>query len=101
MFKYLEAQMGLTYNSLANAINLTHQPVLHQGSYGDQGIAWYILELDDGQEILWTGGDTQGHSSYLAFNKMRSTGVIILTNCSLHGVQISMGQKIMKAILKY
>ncbi len=101
MFKYLEAQMGLAETPLRNAINLTHQPQLHQGSLGDQGLAWFILELDDGQVITYHGGDTYGYSAYIGFNASASTGVIILVNYTLNGTQITMGQEILKAINKY
>ncbi len=102
MFKYLKANMGLVNTSLRDAMELTHQKVMHQGSMGDQGLAWLILELDDGQKIIYSGGNTNGHSAYIAFNKSKSTGAIILFNSSNHdGANLSMGAEVMKAILKY
>jgi CubicO group peptidase (beta-lactamase class C family) len=101
MFKYLEAQMGITGTTLGNAINLTHQPQMHQGSLGDQGLAWFILELDDGQVITYHGGDTYGYSAFIGFNESLSTGVIVLLNYCLNGMQLIMGQDILKAINKY
>jgi CubicO group peptidase (beta-lactamase class C family) len=102
MFKYLEANMGLVDTPLRNAMDLTHQRQMHQGSMGDQGLAWFILDLDDGQQIIYTGGDTNGHSTYMAFNKTESTGAIILLNCSMHdNTNLTMGPEIMKAIMKY
>lgn len=101
MFKYLEAQLGLLETRLRYAINLTHQPRMHQGSLGDQGLAWFILELDDGQVITYHGGDTYGYSAYIGFNKSAATGVIILLNYCLNGTQLIMGQDILKAINKY
>jgi CubicO group peptidase (beta-lactamase class C family) len=101
LFNYLEANMGLRNTSLREAMDLAHQPQLHQGSMGDQGLAWYILDLDDGQRVIYTGGDTSGQSSYLGFNKSSSTGVIILSNYAMHGDQLAMGAAIMQAIAKY
>lgn len=101
LFKYLEVQMGLVGTPLRNAINLTHQPEMHQGSLGDQGLAWFILELDDGQVITYHGGDTYGYSAYIGFNESASTGVIVLLNYCLNGTQLNMGQDILKAINKY
>ncbi len=101
MFKYLEAQMGLEETPLKNAITLTHQPWMHQGSWGDQALAWLILELIDGQVITYHGGNTYGYSSYIGFNESASTGVIILLNFSTQGEQMSMGQEILRAINKY
>jgi hypothetical protein len=101
LFKYLEANMGLRNTSLRDAMDLAHQPQLHQGSMGDQGLAWFILDLDDGQRVIYTGGDTSGQSAYLGFNKTSSTGVIILSNYAMHGDQLTMGAEIMQLIAKY
>ena len=65
-------------------------------------MAWWILVLDDGQKIIYSGGNTNGHSSYIAFNQTESTGVVILFNSSNHdGTNLDMGMEIMKAIIKY
>jgi CubicO group peptidase (beta-lactamase class C family) len=102
LFKYLEANMGLVETPLREAMDLAHQPQMHQGSMGDQGLAWYILELDDGQEVTYSGGDTNGHSAYIGFNKSESTGAIVLLNCSMHdGTNLNLGAAILKAINKY
>ena len=102
MFKYLEANMGLVNTPLRDAMDLTFQKVMHQGSMGDQGMAWLILDLDDGQKIIYSGGNTIGHSSYMAFNQTKSTGVVLLFNSSnLDGTNMDMGKEIMKAIIKY
>jgi len=101
LFIYLEANMGLQNTSLRNAMDLAHEPQMHQGSMGDQGLAWYILELDDGQTVIYSGGDTNGHSTYLGFNKSNSTGVIILSNYAMHGSQLTMGAEVMQAIIQY
>lgn len=102
MFKYLEANMGLINTPLRNAMDLTHKKVMHQGSMGDQGMAWWILDLDDGQDIIYSGGNTNGHSAYIAFNQTESIGVVILFNSSNHdGTNLDMGMEIMKAIIKY
>ncbi len=101
LFKYLEANMGLTETTLEEAMELTHQPQLHQGSMGEQGLAWFILTLDDGQTIIYSGGDTQGHSSYIGFNKSLSTGVIILSNYAMHGSQLTMGHRILMTINQF
>lgn len=101
LFNYLEANMGLRNTSLREAMDLAHQPQMHQGSMGEQGLGWFILDLDDGQRVIYTGGDTSGQSAYLGFNKTSSTGVIILSNYAMHGDQLSMGAEIMQAIAKY
>jgi D-alanyl-D-alanine-carboxypeptidase/D-alanyl-D-alanine-endopeptidase len=104
MFKYLEANLGLIETPLKDAMERAHQrtPGIHTGSLGDIGLAWYILELDDGQEVTYGGGDTNGHSAYIGFNKSESTGAIVLLNCSMHdGTNLNLGAGILKAINKY
>ncbi|NIO49376.1 MAG: serine hydrolase [Candidatus Aminicenantes bacterium] len=104
MFKYLEANMGLIETPLKDAMERAHQrtPGIWTGSLGYIGLAWYIFELDDGQEVTYSGGDTNGHSAYIGFNKSESTGVIVLLNCSVHdGTNLNLGAAIMKAINKY
>ena len=102
MFIYLEAQLGITETSLLDAMDLTHQPVMHQGSMGEQCIGWFMIELDDGQKIIYSGGDTNGFSAYIGFNKELRTGAIILLNASFHdSTNLSMGPEIMKAIYRH
>ena len=102
MLKYLEANLGLTDTPLRNAMDVTYQVVLHQGSMGDQGLAWWILDLEDGQKIIYSAGGTNGHSSFIGFNQQSLTGVIILLNSNKHDTaSIEMGKEIMMAIKKY
>jgi CubicO group peptidase (beta-lactamase class C family) len=102
MFKYLEANMGLSETPLRSAMDLSYQIVMHQGSMGDQALAWWILDLDDGQRIIYSGGNTNGHSAYIAFNQKELTGAILLFNASNHdGSNLNMGMEVMKAIMKY
>jgi CubicO group peptidase (beta-lactamase class C family) len=101
MFTYLEAHMGLIDTPLRDAMDLTHYPQFTQGSLGDMGLAWYIIELDDGQVVTNHGGGTGGYVSYLGFNKSESTGAILLLNCKIYGDVYVIGQQMMEAILKY
>ena len=103
MFKYLESNMGLVGSPLYDAMMMSHQKVgIYTGSMGDMCLAWYIKELADGQEIVYSGGDTNGHSAYLAFNKSNLTGAIILLNASFHdATNLNFGHNLMMAINKY
>jgi D-alanyl-D-alanine-carboxypeptidase/D-alanyl-D-alanine-endopeptidase len=101
MFKYLEANLGLVQTPLRNAMDLAHEPQFHQGSLGDIGLAWYILELDDGQVMIYHGGGTGGYDSFLGFNKSLSTGAIVLFNSKVRESVLVIGEHILKAINKY
>ena len=100
MFIYLEANMGLRETGLYDAMLLAHQPTAHECFLGLQGMAWYTLELGDGQVITYTGGNTAGYASLMAFNKSTLTGMILLFN-SDSDYNIYLGYEIMKAIAKY
>jgi CubicO group peptidase (beta-lactamase class C family) len=101
MFQYLEANLGLIETPLRDAIDLTHQPQFHQGSLGDIGLAWYILELDDGQVIIYHGGGTGGYDSYIGLNRSLSTGVIVLFNSKVQESVLVIGERLLRAINKY
>jgi len=65
-------------------------------------LGWWILDLDDGQKVIYMGGETRGHMAYLGFNKLESAGVIVLLNYnSDDNSQLIMGQEILKSINKY
>ncbi|MCP4257706.1 MAG: beta-lactamase family protein [Planctomycetes bacterium] len=101
MFKYVEANMGLVESPLKDAMRRTHRrtPELYTGPYGYTGWAWYILELEDGQEIIWSGGATNGHRAFIAFNPSILTGTIILMNSQAE--QFKFGCELMMAIDNY
>jgi CubicO group peptidase (beta-lactamase class C family) len=101
MFKYLEANLGLINTPLRNAMTLTHQAQFHQGSLGEICLAWYELELDDGQVIYYHGGGTGGYDAYLGFNKSLSTGAVVLFNSKVQESVLVIGELVLKAINKY
>jgi len=101
MFKYLEANLGLKNIPLRTAMFFTHQPQFHQGSLGEMCLAWYELELDDGQVIYYHGGGTGGYDTYLGFNKSLSTGAIVLFNSKVEESVLVIGELVLKAINKY
>ena len=103
MFKFLESNMGIVESPLTDAMMMTHQNSgINTGSMGYIGLAWFILELEDGQQIIYSGGDTNGHSAYMAFNMSKLTGAIILLNASFHdNTNMNFGHSLMMAINKY
>ena len=102
MFKYLEANMGLVQSPLRDAMKRTHRrtPELYTGPYGFTGWQWYILELEDGQEIIWSGGAKSGQRTFIAFNPSIQTGAIILLNVQ-GAEQLKFGCEVMMAIDNY
>ena len=102
MFKYLEAQMGLTETNLQDAIAYCHQPQFELNYWGQQCFGWYKKEIDDGQQIIYCGGNTIGFGSYIGFNETLKTGVILWYNADYDdGANLYLGPKILEAINKY
>jgi hypothetical protein len=66
------------------------------------GWAWYMFKMKDGQDIVYSGGNTNGHASFIAFNPSIRTGVVILLNDSQPGgSQLRFGTEVMMAIDNY
>lgn len=111
MLIYLNAQMGLVETSLADAMDLAHQPLYdvgqvtydgREGTYNlSIGLGWHIDELPEGYTFHWHGGRTSGYMAYIGFNRSTSAGVVILCNQSSPGVITGFGEEVMKAIHKY
>jgi serine-type D-Ala-D-Ala carboxypeptidase/endopeptidase len=101
MFKYLDANLGLVETPLRDAMDMTFEPQFHQGSLGDIGLIWYILELDDSQTMIYHGGGTGGYDTFLGFNTAAQTGAIILFNSKLDASIHDIGEQVIKAINKY
>jgi hypothetical protein len=103
--------MGLTANTLEDAIDLTHQAHFDVGTvtYDDRpgeifeltiGLGWHQHQSSDGRTYFWHGGKTNGHGAYIGFNESNGTGVVIL--CNFEGVDIVIfGDEVLKAIDKY
>lgn len=102
MFKYLEAQMGLTETTLRQAMDDCQQPQFELDYWGKQCFGWYKKTLSDGQLITYCGGNTIGFGSYIGFNESLSTGVIVWYNADFDdGANLILGPIILKAINKY
>ena len=102
LFIYVEANLGLIETPLAAAMNATHQPLVAiNDEFGWMGLDWMILELDDGQEIVYHGGRTGGYGAYIGFNKKLRTGAIVLCNFSVIDVATEVGERVLRVIPEY
>lgn len=64
---------------LDKAINLTHQITLNNDAR--IGLAWHIIVVG-GVDYYFHNGGTGGSSSFLAFNKSKQLGIVILSNAA-------------------
>jgi serine-type D-Ala-D-Ala carboxypeptidase/endopeptidase len=44
------------------------------------GLAWHIWTLRNGQTVHWHNGGTGGYMSYIGFDRVQQTGIVILSN---------------------
>lgn len=88
MLKYLAANIRPEDHGMAY-LNELHQPIQDEfplpGSFSSHkmGLTWIHYTSTKGNNILWHNGATGGYKSFMAFDKEREIGVVILSN--VHG----------------
>ncbi len=101
---YLNANMGLTVSPLSDAMSLSHTMTFqHTGIYTDgTGLGWNLFTTE-GQHIIWKNGGNGGYNSFMGFNKVTKTGVVILVNSSMNPeiFATDMGFEILKALIEF
>lgn len=81
MLLFLEAHIKGVTEPLDGQLKLAEQ-VHHKGSPHNMGLAWHITEFSLGLTAHWHNGGTGGYSSFLAYNKEKQCGVVLLINIS-------------------
>ncbi|HBC87235.1 MAG TPA: hypothetical protein DCZ94_09795 [Lentisphaeria bacterium] len=79
MTKFLSAAMGLTKTTLYPAFQLAETPIFDVMPDYCFGLAWCIRKYASGH-ILSHDGGTGGYRSIVIFDKVKSVGVVVLTN---------------------
>jgi CubicO group peptidase (beta-lactamase class C family) len=79
MLLYVKANLNKGISPLDKAIDLTHQITLNNDAR--IGLAWHIIVVG-GVDYYFHNGGTGGSSSFLAFNKSKQLGVVILSNAA-------------------
>ncbi len=96
LLNFASANLGLTETKLAAAIELTHQT--HDGRTRTHlpdlnvALAWHIWKTDlpattqaneqRPGDIIWQNGRTGGYNAFIGFDKMKKTGIVVLSNSS-------------------
>jgi CubicO group peptidase (beta-lactamase class C family) len=78
------------HNSLADSISISW----FQKFKATQGIGWWHYRTDSNNRIICHGGNMPAQTSFIAFDKEKNRGIIILTN--VNGRAILNDDKIMK-----
>lgn len=76
--KFGNAQFDSTDTKLA----MTQQPTFNPNNGFKVGLGWYILNQENGKELLWHNGGTGGYSSSMALDVQSKQGIIVLSNVS-------------------
>lgn len=86
MVRYLEANLGLrsAATPAGAAIERTHEELTHIGNV-HMGMGWVISPLL-GNQMHMHEGHTGGFSSFMAFDKKRQRGVVILADTSFNSL---------------
>jgi len=79
MFKYMEANLGLTDSPLHEAMVLTHEPQVETPWKDYNSLGWGVEKIND-QDMVWHNGGTEGYHTFLGFIPKLELGVIILSN---------------------
>ncbi len=85
MMKFLSANIGTRNSMLKNVLDYSHNPriLINDSENQNREIAlgWEVSKINDKSEnIVWQGGSTEGFSSFLGFNEITKSGVVVLSN---------------------
>ena len=109
MILYLKANLGLAGD--AAPYELAQQPHFEVGevTYSDRegrfnlsiGLGWHIHTVNDDYSYRYHGGRTNGYMAFMAFDRDRSTGFVVLFNHSVPNMINQIGEELRVAIKKY
>lgn len=80
MLTFIEANLADAETLVGRSLARVRQ-LQHTGSAGDLPLGWQReVSLQGGLEIYWHNGGTGGYVSFIAFNRARQIGVVVLSN---------------------
>jgi len=79
MLSFLAAQLEYTKSSLSPAITATRAHWVPAGTGVEIGLGW-MKRSDKKREVIWHSGGTDGYSSFVGFDPVTRTGVVVLSN---------------------
>ena len=79
MLTFLEANVGEPGNALEEAMRVSHEPRMDLGAADRIGLNW-ITRQGGGRTIVWHNGGTGGYRTFVGFDPLNGTGVVVLTN---------------------
>jgi CubicO group peptidase (beta-lactamase class C family) len=101
MLKWLQANMTENSNAELSFIHDSHNPLADtiatawgKKYHATQGIGWWHYRTDTNNRIICHGGNMPAQTSFMAFDKVKKRGIIILAN--VDGRTLMNEDKIMK-----
>lgn len=89
MLKYLAASIDPTRTPLGKILATTHASRREAGSPNMTiGLGWHILQTPNGASLVFHTGATGGYWSFIGFDPLKRTGVVMLTNSLIHADEI-------------
>jgi D-alanyl-D-alanine-carboxypeptidase/D-alanyl-D-alanine-endopeptidase len=81
LLRFLQANLGDGVGALAEALGRAHKFHYVSAWHGSHGLGWCI-ERDTAKKLVihWHNGGTGGYVSFVAFEKSRGLGVVLLSN---------------------
>ncbi len=109
MIKYLRANLGL--NGEAAPFEMAQQTYYDVGevTYSDRegrfyltiGLGWHIHTVSEEYAYCYHGGRTNGYMAFMAFDRDRPAGFVVLFNHSVPNRINQIGEELRQAIRKY
>ena len=97
---YLNAQMGIEPTRLHTAMQMTHQSVFQIDKRLSVGLGWHLMNESE-NTLVWHNGGTGGSQSFMAFDKDKKRGMVLLVNTqSSKADATQIGFKMMKELLE-
>jgi serine-type D-Ala-D-Ala carboxypeptidase/endopeptidase len=99
MLTFLECEMGRRETPLRKAMDLTQSPRKEMTKNMSIGLGWFTFTAGAAKRrVWWHNGGTGGFSSFAAFSKDPSVGIIVLSNRSSPGDSDKVGMELIKLL---
>lgn len=79
MLEYLDANLHSERGALERAMAFAHERRASAGATGDIGLNWIRTRVGN-DTIVWHNGGTGGYRTFVGFNPVTKTGVVVMTN---------------------
>lgn len=80
LLKFLQANLCTANTEMAAILGRSQAQYFVEDETLSIGLAWHISTLPNGQVLYWHNGGTGGYTSFIGFDKIKQTGVAILSN---------------------